>query len=180
MIKINILKEEKQEDTNNVSKVMAVTTDNLVLILKRADTGEWDLPGGHAHEGESVESAAERETYEETGLKIHDIDALRTQEVTFNGRVEQITYLSARLGSTAMVLDDKIDLDTNENTEFLFIKPMQIDGLMNNATQNLKNMANDIKSLPIEEQTEPFQKKMKAKHTKMKKRLIGGGGNKKK
>ena len=51
MIKINILKEEIQPDTNNVSKVMAVTMDNLVLILKRADTGEWDLPGGHGHEG---------------------------------------------------------------------------------------------------------------------------------
>ena len=180
MIKVNILKKEIQPDTNNVSKVMAVTMDNLILILKRTDTGEWDLPGGHGHADESVESAAERETYEETGLKIHDIDALRTQEVTFNGRVEQITYLSARLGSTAMVLNDKIKLDTKENTEFLFIKPMQIDGLMNNATQNLKNMANDIKSLPIEEQMGPFQQKMKAKHTKMKKRLISGGGNKKK
>jgi len=169
---------ETQPDTNNVSKVMAVTMDNLVLILKRTDTGEWDIPGGHGHEGESVESTAERETYEETGLKIHDIDALRTQEVTFNGRVEQITYLSAHLGSTAMVLDDKITLDTNENNEFLFIKPMQIDGLMNNATQNLKNMANDIKSLPIEEQTEPFQRKMAAGYSKKKEKMIGLGGNK--
>ena len=178
MIKVNILKEEIQPDTNNVSKVMAVTMDNLILILKRADTGEWDLPGGHGHADESPETTAERETYEETGLKIHDIDALRTQEVTFNGRVEQITYLSAYLGSTAMVLNDKITLDTNENTEFLFIKPMQIDGLMNNATQNLKNMANDIKSLPIEEQSEPYQKKMATGSSARKKIMIGLGNNK--
>ena len=178
MIKINVLKEEIQPDTNNVSKVMAVTMDNLVLILKRTDTGEWDLPGGHGHADESPEITAERETYEETGLKIHDIDALRTQEVTFNGHIEQITYLSAHLGSTAMVLNDKITLDTNENTEFLFIKPMQIDGLMNNSTQNLKNMANDIKSLPIEEQTEPFQKKMATGSSARKKIMIGLGNNK--
>ena len=178
MIKINILKEEIQPDTNNVSKVMAVTMDNLVLILKRADTGEWDLPGGHGHEGESVESAAERETYEETGLKIYNIEALRTQEVTFNGRVEQITYLSADLEGTAVTLSDHITLDTDENTEFLFIKPLQIDGLMNNATQNLKNMSNDIKSLPIEVQTEPFQRKMAAGYSKKKKKMIGLGGNK--
>ena len=157
---------------------MAVTMDNLVLILKRADTGEWDLPGGHGHEGESVESAAERETYEETGLKIYNIEALRTQEVTFNGRVEQITYLSADLEGTAVTLSDHITLDTDENTEFLFIKPLQIDGLMNNATQNLKNMSNDIKSLPIEEQTEPFQRKMAAGYSKKKKKMIGLGGNK--
>ena len=51
---------------------------------------------------------------------------------------------------------------------------------MSKATNNLKNVANDIKSLTIDEQMEPFQRKMAAKHRKLKKKLIGLGGNKKK
>ena|SRR5579871_305081 len=30
--------------------------------------GEWDIPGGRIHRGESLESALRREVYEETGL----------------------------------------------------------------------------------------------------------------
>ena len=45
---------------------------------------------------------------------------------------------------------------------------------MGNATQNLKNVGNSIKSLTIDEQMEPFQRKMATKHMKMKKRLEPG------
>jgi 8-oxo-dGTP pyrophosphatase MutT (NUDIX family) len=41
-----------------------------LLMLKRSDSGCWGLPGGAAELGEKVESAARRETIEETGLEI--------------------------------------------------------------------------------------------------------------
>ena len=168
------------EDTNQVSKVIAVTLDNKVLILKRADTGEFDIPGGHGKSGETPEFTAIRETLEETGLDLYGIKQIKVKEVEFNGRKEDISYFYAKLNNTSDMLKDDIDLDTNENTEFYFVEPQFIDDFMPKATNNLKNVSNEIKSLTIDEQTEPFQRKMAAKHRKMKKRLIGLGGNKKK
>ena len=44
-------------------------TDGEILLEKRADNGWWGLPGGHVDVGESVEQAAVREIWEETGIR---------------------------------------------------------------------------------------------------------------
>ncbi len=41
-----------------------------VLLTRRADNGEWCLPGGAMEAGESVTEACEREVLEETGLRV--------------------------------------------------------------------------------------------------------------
>ena len=168
------------EDTNQVSKVVAVTLDNKVLLLKRADTGEIDIPGGHGKSGETPKFTAIRETLEETALDLFSVKEIVAKDVEFKGRKEQITYFYAKLNNTSEMLMDDVDLDTDENTEFYFVEPQNINDFMSNATNNLKNVANNIKSLTLDEQTEPFQRKMAAKHRKLKKKLVGLGGNRKK
>ena len=47
--------------------------DNMLLLVKRKydpDAGYWSIPGGHLDLGEKVQSAAEREGFEETGFKV--------------------------------------------------------------------------------------------------------------
>ena len=47
--------------------------DKTLLLVKRKydpDAGYWSIPGGHLDLGEEVESAAEREAFEETGFKV--------------------------------------------------------------------------------------------------------------
>jgi ADP-ribose pyrophosphatase YjhB (NUDIX family) len=41
-----------------------------LLLARRADTGLWCLPGGATEVGESASAAAEREAWEETGLRV--------------------------------------------------------------------------------------------------------------
>jgi ADP-ribose pyrophosphatase YjhB (NUDIX family) len=41
-----------------------------ILLVQRADCGEWCMPGGAAEVGESPSSAAVREAYEEAGLRV--------------------------------------------------------------------------------------------------------------
>jgi 8-oxo-dGTP pyrophosphatase MutT (NUDIX family) len=41
-----------------------------ILLTRRADNGEWCLPGGLVEPGESVEETCIREVWEETGLHI--------------------------------------------------------------------------------------------------------------
>ncbi|CAM3310200.1 NUDIX hydrolase [Stackebrandtia soli] len=44
--------------------------DHRVLLIRRTDNGLWALPGGAQDFGETVASAAERETLEETGISV--------------------------------------------------------------------------------------------------------------
>jgi 8-oxo-dGTP diphosphatase len=50
--------------------VFAVTRDptGRVLLVRRADTGNWEPPGGHVQVGESTATALVREVTEETGV----------------------------------------------------------------------------------------------------------------
>jgi len=41
------------------------------LLTRRADNGQWCLPGGGLEPGESFEEACVREVEEETGLNVH-------------------------------------------------------------------------------------------------------------
>lgn len=46
------------------------------LLLQRRPDGQWDLPGGHLEPGESLEEAAAREVWEETGLRVRNFELL--------------------------------------------------------------------------------------------------------
>ncbi len=54
--------------------ILVVDHQDRLLLMKRTDSGYWGLPGGSTEPGERVEEAAKRETLEETGLKIGEMD----------------------------------------------------------------------------------------------------------
>ena len=53
-----------------------VQDEHLLLVSERMDDGSifWGLPGGKARDGESLAEAAIRQTREETGLELFDLD----------------------------------------------------------------------------------------------------------
>ncbi|MFI7019981.1 NUDIX hydrolase [Streptomyces sp. NPDC050164] len=53
--------------------VIVLDRASRLLLLERADTGGWGLPGGFMDPGESLEETARREVKEETGLDITDL-----------------------------------------------------------------------------------------------------------
>ncbi|MFX1237504.1 MAG: NUDIX hydrolase [Promethearchaeota archaeon] len=52
--------------------VLLIRNEHLLLIRRKfnPDAGRWSIPGGHLNLGEPTETAAEREGYEETGIKV--------------------------------------------------------------------------------------------------------------
>ncbi len=48
--------------------VVCLNVAGEVLMVRRTDDGQWDLPGGRVEPGEEVQAAALRELKEETGL----------------------------------------------------------------------------------------------------------------
>src|SRR3954454_25042734 len=58
------------------TNVVIIDDRDRVLLMKRADTGEWGLPGGLMEPGESFEDTGRRETLEETGLELDELRLL--------------------------------------------------------------------------------------------------------
>lgn len=50
------------------ARCVAIDGDGRVLLIRRADTGDWALPAGAMELGESITECAVREFFEETGL----------------------------------------------------------------------------------------------------------------
>lgn len=68
-----------------------------VFLIRRADTGQWAFPGGFVDpKDESLEKAAARELYEETGLaadcgcKLEYVTSLRVNDWRYRGRRDKI------------------------------------------------------------------------------------------
>ena len=55
--------------THVAASGIVFNTNGEILLEKRADNAWWGLPGGHVDVGESVEQAAVREIWEETGVR---------------------------------------------------------------------------------------------------------------
>lgn len=47
-----------------------------ILMQQRSDDGNWSYPGGRVEVGETVEAAARREVWEESGLRVGEMELL--------------------------------------------------------------------------------------------------------
>jgi 8-oxo-dGTP pyrophosphatase MutT (NUDIX family) len=68
--------------------ILVVDSKNRLLMMVRADNGYWGLPGGSTEPGERVEAAAQRETLEETGLHVGEMELFGV----FSGQELHYTY----------------------------------------------------------------------------------------
>ncbi|GHH99463.1 NUDIX hydrolase [Neobacillus kokaensis] len=59
-----------------VSGAIVFDQENRVLMQRRSDNGQWGFPGGFMELGESVQDTARREVYEETGLRLGELELL--------------------------------------------------------------------------------------------------------
>lgn len=129
------------EATSLVPGGSAVVVDDQgrVLLQRRADSGNWALPGGTMDIGETLSQCVVREVKEETGLDI-DITGLLgiytdPQHVIAyaDGEVRQefnVTYLGRVVGGTIATSD--------ESTEVRFVDPTEFDHMPIHDTVRLR------------------------------------------
>lgn len=101
-----------------------------VLLIERADNGQWALPGGGQEVGESTPAAAVRETLEETGIDVEitglvGIYSYPGHVIAYDdGEVRQefsICFRARQIGGSATISD--------ESTRVSWVEPAGIEGL---------------------------------------------------
>lgn len=63
----------KEPKNINGAGVLIMDKDKRVLLQLRTDSNSWGIPGGCLNVGESLQDAAKREVYEETGLIVDNL-----------------------------------------------------------------------------------------------------------
>ena len=70
-------KKDLELKVENHAHVVIVNDEGLVcLVSRKSDHNDWGLPGGKLEGDETYEEAAIRETEEEAGLKISDLELI--------------------------------------------------------------------------------------------------------
>ena len=119
----------------------AVVTDDAgrVLLLRRADSGNWALPGGTMELGESLPECAVREVREETGLTVGITGLVgiytdpRHVIAYSDGEVRQ----QFNVCFTAKVTSGEL-AESSESTALEFVSPSRFDELPMHSTQRTR------------------------------------------
>ncbi|WP_338703799.1 NUDIX hydrolase [Streptomyces sp. Q6] len=103
---------------------VVVREDGRVLVIRRADNGRWEPPGGVLERDEAIEDGVCREVYEETGIKV---------------RVDRLTgvYKNMTIGVVAMVFrcrpDGGHEQLSDESTAVTWLAPDEAMAAMSEA-----------------------------------------------
>lgn len=119
-----------------VGALVVNTRDELLLVRRARDPGKgrWGLPGGFVDRGETIEQALRREVFEETQLKLADMQLLVTfpNEYDYRGFVSPVIDLFY----VCSVIDDSVlALAPDELDDHVWTHPTQ-DHLGNMAFQS--------------------------------------------
>jgi ADP-ribose pyrophosphatase YjhB (NUDIX family) len=91
---------------HSVSVAAAVTNnDGRVLVIRRRDTGAWQLPGGILELGETIEQGVRREVHEETGVTVEPIRLTGVYK-NMNRGVVALVFLARPIGGTPQPTDE--------------------------------------------------------------------------
>jgi 8-oxo-dGTP diphosphatase len=84
--------------------VVVISDERFLLVRRGGEDGDWVLPGGRPRHGESMQSCARRETFEETGVRVNPTRCAFVGEVIDpedGSRVVELIFLASISGHSA-------------------------------------------------------------------------------
>ena len=171
------------KDSPEVGKAIIYDKNDRILILRRTDKGKkWDIPGGHLKELEIKRpdgpvEGTEREIMEETGLLLPYLEEIGSEFFSWKGKSNKIVFFQTKLEQNMPEVNLNMQ-DFQENDEYKWVLIDEMFKYVKNGTQILGKAVKMAKKEGLISEETRYQKKMKRKHSKMKKKLIGLGKNK--
>jgi 8-oxo-dGTP diphosphatase len=93
---------------------VVIVADGAILLVQRGhepQLGRWSVPGGRVEPGETLEEAAKREAYEETGLEVRIGAELWSLLIPDGDRTFEVHDFAATVtGGTLLAGDDAADV----------------------------------------------------------------------
>jgi 8-oxo-dGTP pyrophosphatase MutT (NUDIX family) len=106
----------------SVAGVIILDSKKRVLLQHRTDNNTWCIPGGIIEPGETVEKAAKREIYEETGLTIDNMQLFNIysgkEQYHIYPNGDEVYFINILLITRSF--DGIIHADQNESKEVKF------------------------------------------------------------
>ena len=98
--------------TGHSVSVAAVVTDGAgrVLVIRRRDTGEWQIPGGVLELEESIPAGVRREVEEETGLVV-EVGRLTGVYKNLSRGVVALVFRATVVGGRAAPSDESVAVE---------------------------------------------------------------------
>jgi ADP-ribose pyrophosphatase len=105
--------------------ILPITEDGEVVILRQYRPAIsdylYELPAGIIDQGESIEEAAKRELFEETGLKCKEYQVLLKPSYSSVGMSDETTAV------VKMIVEGEISIENNEENEDIEVFKLNID-----------------------------------------------------
>ena len=108
--------------------ILVYNKQGKILFQHRTDSKDWGLPGGAMELGESIKQTANRELYEETGLKAKNlelVDVFSGKEFYYKYPNGDETYNVIVLFKTTEVSGD-LKVNDNESKELKYLSPDEV------------------------------------------------------
>ena len=173
------------KDTKFVGKVVLFDSEDRVLLLRRTDEGKkWDIPGGHlkdieVNRGESgYEDGLEREVLEETGLLLPFSKKIGHSGFNHKGIESKITMYLSKIEDSQPEVNLNMQ-DFQENSEYKWIAMDKMSKYVENGTKVMQKAIKFAKDHGILTEEGRYMLYQKKNWSKMKKRLVGMGKNRK-
>ena len=172
---------ELLSDIEEVSKGLIMTTDGKFIIVQRSDSHEWDAAGGHLLQGEEAPYAFWREVKEETGLDVTQVEHLETKDTVWKKQNQLVHYFIGQVPYSCEELEGAASLQW-ELADYFCGEIEELEEKISSADGATENLNNVLSSIGSREETlfeaKKYQQRIRKGHSKMKKRIIGLGGNK--
>lgn len=108
LLKFNLMSNTVYPDAPRVAVgAVVVHQDKVLLVLRNKAPSKdmWAIPGGSVNLGETLQMAAEREVFEETGLRIKAGEVIYTFDAIHHDQAGRVQYHYVILDLQAEALD---------------------------------------------------------------------------
>ena len=110
MANFTFYKPNEIPDTSFEIAVVAARYKDKWVFCRHKERDTWDMPGGHREQGETIDEAAKRELWEETGITKEQIELFHLADFNYYFSDLYLEVYVGRVNQPVEVVGDENDL----------------------------------------------------------------------